>query len=67
MRQYHFRSEFADVLDDRDNLVEETDRFEKLDDARAAYDAALKKPRLAEHVLTLRLKAMVLRRSDRVY
>jgi P27 family predicted phage terminase small subunit len=49
-----------DVFDDRDNLVEEIDRFEKLDAARAAYDAALRK-----YVLTLRLKAMVLRRSRR--
>ena len=54
-----------DVFDDRGNQIREIDRFEKLDAARAAYDAALRKPRPAEHVLTLRLKAMVLRRSDR--
>jgi hypothetical protein len=54
-----------DVFDDRDNLVEEIDRFASLDAARAAYDDALRKRRPAEHVLTLRLKAMVFRRSDR--
>jgi len=54
-----------DVYDLQGNLIKELDRFEKLDDARAAYDAALRKPRRAEQVLMLRLKAMILRRSDR--
>jgi len=45
-----------DVYDLQGNLIKELDRFEKLDDAR--------KPRRAEHVLMLRLKAMILRRSD---
>jgi len=53
-----------DVYDNKGNLIQELDRFEKLDDARAAYDAALRKPRRVDHVLTLRLTAMILRRSD---
>lgn len=55
-----------DLYDRQGSLIKELDRFEKLDDARAAYDAALRKPRSAEHVLMLRLKAMILRRSDRL-
>jgi hypothetical protein len=56
----------VELFDDRGNLIEVVSRHGTLDDARDAYGAMLKKPRPADRVIYLCLKAQILRRSDRM-
>jgi hypothetical protein len=55
----------VELFDERGNLIEVWSRHGTLDDAREAYGATLKKPRLAGQVVYLCLKAQILRRRDR--
>jgi hypothetical protein len=55
----------VELFDGRGNLVEVLARLKSIDAAHAAYDVYLTLAREPDHVLTLRQKAQVLRRSDR--
>jgi hypothetical protein len=56
----------VELFDDRGNLIEVLSNHGTLDEAREAYAARLKKPRRANRVIYLCLKAQILRRSDRM-